>query len=110
MLETFLGVEERLQVLFHLQKSPFAFSGHRKEVAGQDFCPVAARPLLSRISQPMWLSPCSKRATGAQRNVCLSNHGSGQAWQECHSIRRPGGPAGAFHSPGGRPQQHDALR
>lgn len=42
MLETFLGVEERMQVLFHLQKSPFAFSGHRKEVASQDFCPVAA--------------------------------------------------------------------
>lgn len=88
----------------------FAFSDHHKEADRQDFPPVAASLLLIYPSQPMWLSPCSKSATGAQRNVCLSNHGSGQVWQECHSIWRPGGPAGAFHSPGGRPQQHDALR
>nr|XP_048712520.1 inositol hexakisphosphate kinase 1 isoform X7 [Caretta caretta] len=51
-------------------------------------------------SQPMRLSPCPKRATGAERNVCLSNHGSGQVWQKCQSSRRARGPVGAFHSPG----------
>ncbi|XP_059520705.1 inositol hexakisphosphate kinase 1 isoform X3 [Myotis daubentonii] len=53
---------------------------------------------------------CPRCATGPQRNVCLSNHGSGAVRQERESGRRPRGPPGALHPPGGRPQQHDALR
>ncbi|XP_019403042.1 PREDICTED: inositol hexakisphosphate kinase 1 isoform X3 [Crocodylus porosus] len=48
----------------------------------------------------MRLFPCPKCVTGAQRNVCLPNHGGGQVWQECQSSWRQRGPAGAFHSPG----------
>ena len=53
---------------------------------------------------------CPQCAAGPQRDVCLSNHGGGAVWQECRSGRRPGSPPGALHPPGGRPQQHDALR
>lgn len=68
------------------------------------------RTCVALLSWSMCCILCLQCATGPLRNVCLSNHGSGAVWQERKSGRRPGSPPGALHPPGGRTQQHDALR